>query len=111
MLRYAAQGGSGADPNATSITRVVTEKIHSKVRRCVTSLPCVSPYIEETNPVGNVRCRPTHPSTHHHHHHHRQHRQMTTREHAPLAVLTVKRAVADILQRAPAGGALGVGCQ
>lgn len=29
---------------------------------------------------------------------------MTTREHVPLAVLAVKRAVADILQRAPAGG-------
>ena len=34
---------------------------------------------------------------------------MTTREHAPLAVLAVKCAVANILQRAPAG-AFGVGC-
>lgn len=29
---------------------------------------------------------------------------MTTREHAPLTVLAVKRAVADVMRKAPAGG-------
>lgn len=35
VLRYAEPPGARADPGGTSVTRVVTEKFHSKVRRGV----------------------------------------------------------------------------
>ena len=69
VLRYAEPPGAGADPGGTSVTRVVTEKIHSKVRRCLSRRGSTPTSIEGTNPVGHVRASsspPTHvpsPST------------------------------------------------